>query len=85
MSELGQLLKDAFDEVKTSYLYPNGYGRYDETPNIPKLRKDLLLTSIRVFREWLAGKLVAGSEKATPYNDVILKLLAEIKDGANKQ
>ena len=35
--------------------------------------------------EWLAGKLVAGSEKATPHNDVILKLLAEIKDGANKQ
>jgi len=29
--------------------------------------------------EWLAGKLVAGSEKATPSNDVILKLLAEIK------
>jgi hypothetical protein len=31
--------------------------------------------------EWLAGKLVAGSEKATPHNEVILKLLAEIKDG----
>ena len=81
MSELGQLLKDAFDEVKTSYLYPNGYGRYDETPNIPKLRKDLLLTSIKVFRRWLSGKLVAGNEKATPHNEVILKLLAELKDG----
>ena len=34
--------------------------------------------------EWLAGKLVAGSEKANPHNDVILKLLAEIKDGEYK-
>ena len=40
---------------------------------------------IKAFKKWLAGKLVAGSEKATPHNDVILKLLAEIKDGANKQ
>lgn len=41
--------------------------------------------AIKAFKKWLAGKLVAGSEKATPHNDVILKLLAEIKDGANKQ
>ena len=34
--------------------------------------------------EWLAGKLVAGNEKATPYNDVILKLLHELKDGEYK-
>ena len=35
--------------------------------------------------EWLAGKLVAGSEKATPHNEVILKLLAELKDEEGKQ
>ena len=35
--------------------------------------------------EWLAGKLVAGSEKANPHNDVILKLLHELKDGESKQ
>lgn len=35
--------------------------------------------------EWLAGKLVAGSEKANSHNEVILKLLAELKDGENKQ
>ncbi len=34
--------------------------------------------------DWLAGKLIAGSEKATPHNDVILKLLAELKDGEYK-
>lgn len=34
--------------------------------------------------EWLSGKLVAGSEKATPSNDVILKLLHELKDGEYK-
>lgn len=35
--------------------------------------------------EWLAGKLVAGSEKANSHNEVILKLLHELKDGENKQ
>lgn len=34
--------------------------------------------------EWLAGKLVAGSEKANSNNEVILKLLHELKDGENK-
>lgn len=34
--------------------------------------------------EWLAGKLIAGSEKANSHNEVILKLLAELKDGENK-
>lgn len=34
--------------------------------------------------KWLSGKLVAGNEKATPYNDVILKLLHELKDGEKK-
>ena len=40
---------------------------------------------IKVFRRWLSGKLVAGSEKATPHNDVILKLLHELKNAENKQ
>lgn len=30
--------------------------------------------------EWLAGKLVAGNEKANSHNDFILKLLHELKD-----
>ena len=33
---------------------------------------------INAFKKWLAGKLVAGSEKATSHNDVILKLLHEL-------
>lgn len=37
--------------------------------------------ALKAFKKWLAGKLVAGNEKATPHNDVILKLLAELKDG----
>ena len=28
--------------------------------------------------EWLAGKLIAGSEKANSHNEVILKLLHEL-------
>ncbi|NLD64964.1 MAG: hypothetical protein GX648_00135 [Crenarchaeota archaeon] len=40
---------------------------------------------IKAFKKWLAGKLVAGNEKANSHNDVILKLLAELKDGENKQ
>lgn len=35
---------------------------------------------INAFKKWLAGKLVAGSEKANAYNDVILKLLHELKE-----
>ena len=34
--------------------------------------------------KWLSGKLIAGNEKATPHNEVILNLLAELKDGENK-
>ncbi len=34
--------------------------------------------------EWLAGKLVAGNEKANSHNDFILKLLHELKDGEYK-
>ena len=33
---------------------------------------------INAFKKWLAGKLVAGSEKANSHNEVILKLLAEL-------
>ena len=33
---------------------------------------------LKCVKKWLAGKLVAGSEKATPSNDVILKLLHEL-------
>jgi hypothetical protein len=40
---------------------------------------------LRLTREWLAGKLIAGSEKANSHNEVILKLLHELKDGENKQ
>ena len=39
---------------------------------------------IKAVTEWVSGKLVAGNEKATPYNDVILKLLHELKDGEKK-
>ncbi len=34
--------------------------------------------AIKGVKKWLAGKLVAGNEKATPYNEVILKLLHEL-------
>jgi len=40
--------------------------------------------ALKAFKNWLAGKLIAGNEKATPSNDVILKLLAEIEDGEYK-
>ena len=33
---------------------------------------------INAFKKWLAGKLVAGSEKANAYNDVIFLLLHEL-------
>ncbi|MDI9577912.1 MAG: hypothetical protein QM398_07250 [Thermoproteota archaeon] len=33
---------------------------------------------IKAVTEWVSGKLVAGSEKANPHNDVILKLLHEL-------
>ena len=33
---------------------------------------------------WLSGKLVAGNEKAAPYNAVIFLLLHELKNGENK-
>lgn len=39
---------------------------------------------IKAFKKWLAGKLVAGSEKANSHNEVILKLLHELKDGESK-
>ena len=35
--------------------------------------------------EWLAGKLVAGSEKANSHNEVILKLLHELDYQQEKQ
>lgn len=34
--------------------------------------------AIKAFKKWLAGKLIAGNEKATPHNEVILKLLHEL-------
>lgn len=46
--------------------------------------KYLIVQIEKAVSDWLAGKLVAGSEKATSHNDVILKLLAELKDGENK-
>lgn len=39
---------------------------------------------LRLTREWLAGKLIAGSPKAKPHNDVILELLASVGGKPNK-
>ena len=41
--------------------------------------------AIKAFKNWLAGKLVAGNEKANSHNEVILKLLHELKDEEGKQ
>ena len=40
---------------------------------------------LKCVEKWLAGKLIAGSEKANSYNEVILKLLHELKDEEGKQ
>jgi len=54
-------------------------GIYQETD------KHLIAQIEKAVRDWLAGKLVAGSEKATPSNDVILKLLHELDYQQEKQ
>ena len=73
MSDLRQLLND-------SYLKEFTYDSQSFENKIDYAVDEV----IKVFRRWLSGKLVAGSEKATQYNDVILKLLAELKDGEKK-
>ena len=73
MSNLRKLLKDSSLKEFT----------YDEQSFENKI--DYAVDEvIKVFRRWLSGKLVAGSEKATQYNDVIFLLLAELKDGEYK-
>ena len=67
MSDLRQLLNDSSLKEFT----------YDEQSFENKI--DYAVDEvIKVFRRWLSGKLVAGSEKANSHNEVILKLLHEL-------
>ena len=69
MSDLRQLLNDSSLKEFT----------YDEQSFENKI--DYAVDEvIKVFRRWLSGKLVAGSEKANSHNEVILKLLHELKE-----
>lgn len=43
-----------------------------------KTDKYLIAQIEKAVRDWLAGKLIVGSEKANAYNEVILKLLHEL-------
>ncbi len=74
-----------------SELVGHGWSNRRKTTLTECLRKKVYVVSglsidnaKLAVEEWLSGKLVAGNEKANFHNEVILKLLAELKDGEYK-